>query len=361
MSEQENKTPITVKEEEIDLGKLFSLIGNAFSKLFKTIGALLKGVFHYLIVLLLFIKEHIVKLGIAIVLGLSIGYVLDSISSDKYSYDMIIEPNYESIHQIFEKAEHYNVLVQQRDSVALSEHFGISYFEANSLVSFKLNPYETKKDQIMAYDEFIKNTDTLTQQYFSFADFAVDGPSQFDSKKYGYRITSKINNLEIVNYGKKILEDVEMNPTIQKKKRIRLYTLKLDSISARQQLEEIDSLRSLYKKVTLLEVEKEQLPNSSSTYLDFSKNAETKNNDLALFNISKQLNEKLIEIEKAKVTSEDVVNVITDFNPLGNNRGKISDSYMVLLAYIFGGAMLFYLLLIRLNAYLVKYKEQNTY
>ena len=112
--------------------------------------------------------------------------------------------------------------------------------------------------------------------------------------------------------------------------------------------------------MTLLEVEREVTP-SSSTYLDFSKGTETKNNDIALFNISKELNNRLTEIEKEKETSLDVVNVITDFNPVGNNRGKLSDSYMVLLAYIFGGTVLAYLLLIRLNTYLVRYKEQNTY
>ena len=102
MSDKENKSPVTIKEEEIDLGKLFSLIGNAFSNLFKFIGKLLKGVFHYIILLLIFIREHIVKLGIAIILGVSIGFVIDYIRPDKFSYDMIIEPNYESVHQTFE-------------------------------------------------------------------------------------------------------------------------------------------------------------------------------------------------------------------------------------------------------------------
>ncbi len=359
MSDKENKSPITVKEEEIDLGKLFSLIGNAFSKLFSFVGNLLKGIFHYFILFLLFIREHLVKLGIAIALGIFIGFILDALSPDKYSYDMIIEPNYNSVHQIFEKMEYYNVLIDEKDSILLSKEFGISYKEANSLVSFKLEPYETKKDQILAYDQFIKSTDTLTQQYFTFKDFAEGGTSQFDSKQYVYRINSKINNLTM--FGDKILADIELNPTIQKKKRIQLYTLKLDSIAARIALKEIDSLRSLYKKVTLLEVEKEKIPSSSSTYLDFSKESKSNNNDIALFNISKDLNKKLIEIEKAKETSIDVVNVITTFNPVGNNRGTLSGSYMVLLVYIFGGGMLSYLLLIRLNAYLVKYKEQNTY
>ncbi|MCF6279443.1 MAG: hypothetical protein L3J14_03765 [Flavobacteriaceae bacterium] len=357
MGKKNKKNQITVKEEEIDLGKLFTLIGNVFSNLFEFIGRVLKNFFHYFILLLIFIKEHLVKIGIAIILGAIIGYAIDSTVLDKYSYDMIIEPNYGSIDQIFEKMEYYNVLIEEKDSLRLHKEFNISYEEANSLVSFKLEPYETKKDQILAYDTFIKNTDTLTQRNFTFSDFVGDGTSQFDSKRYVYRINSKINNLTL--FGDKILADIEKNPTIQKKKRIQLYTLKLDSIAARVALREIDSLRSIYKKVTLSELEKEITPNSSSTYLDFSKESKSNNNDIALFNISKDLNKKLIEIEKAKETSLDVVNVITTFNPVGSNRGKISDTYKFILTYLFGGGMLAFLLLKRLNNYLNHYKNKN--
>lgn len=358
MGKKNKKNQITVKEEEIDLGKLFSMIGNMLTNLFRFIGKMLKGFFHYFILLLIFIKEHIVRIGIALLLGVIIGTILDMTSPNKYSYDMIIEPNYGSIDQVFEKMEYYNVLIQEGDSVRLNKEFDISYKEANSLVGFSLRPYETKKDQILAYDHFIKNTDTLTQKYFTFTDFVGEGTSQFDSKRYVYRINSKINNLTI--FGDKILADIETNPTIQKKKRIQLYTLKLDSIAARVALREIDTLRSTYKKVTLSELGKEITPNSNSTYLDFSKESESNNNDLALFNISKDLNNKLIEIEKAKETSLDVVNVITTFNSVGANRGKLSDSYKFILGYLFGGGILALLLLKRLNNYLIQYKNKNT-
>lgn len=351
------KNQITVKEEEVDLGKLFSMIGSMFSNLFRFIGKILKGLFHYFILLLIFIKAHLVKIGIATILGVLIGYAVDSTVPDKYSYDMIIEPNYGSIDQIFEKMEYYNVLIEEEDSLRLHEEFNISFEDANSLVSFKLQPYETKKDQILAYDDFITNTDTLTQKIFSFNDFIGDGTSQFDSKRYVYRINSKINNLTL--FGDKILADIELNPTIQKKKRIQLYTLKLDSIAARNSLREIDTLRSTYKKVLLSELGKETTPNGSSTYLDFSQESKSNNNDIELFNISKNLNKKLIQIEKDKETSIDVVNVITTFNPIGANRGKLSDSYKFILGYLFGGGMLALLLLKRLNNYLIQYKTQN--
>jgi hypothetical protein len=356
MSDKEYKNPITVKEEEIDLGKLFSLIGTAINKLINFIWGLLKGIFHYFILLLIFIKAHIVRIGIALLLGVVIGTLIDTTSPDIYSYDMIIEPNYGSVDQIFEKMEYYNVLIEENDTIGLNKEFGLTYDEANSLVSFNLNPYETKKDQILAYDRFIKSTDTLTQKIFKFSDFVGDGTSQFDSKRYVYRITATINNLTIV--ADKILADIEKNPTIQKKKRIQLYTLKLDSIAARNSLEEIDSLRSLYKKVILLELEKDAIPNGSSTYLDFSNEANKNNNDIALFNISKELNNKIIQLEKDKETSLDVVNIITTFNPVGASRGNVLESFKFILGCLFGGGMLAFLLLKRINNYLEDYKNK---
>ncbi|MFK5878253.1 MAG: hypothetical protein QM478_02020 [Flavobacteriaceae bacterium] len=356
MSDKENNSPITVKEEEIDLGKLFSLIGNAFSNLFNFIGKLLKGVFHYLVILLIFIRENLKALILAIVIGATLGFVLDFISPKIYRYDMIIEPNYRSIDQVYEKLEYYNVLIKNGDSVTLKNNFNISYKSANSLVGFELNPYETRKDQILAYDAFLKSTDTLTHEYFAFNDFITDRVSKFDSKRYVYRITSTSPKMEL--FSKEILEDIEENTTIQKRKRIQLSTLKLDSIAARLALGEIDSLRNLYKKVTLLEVEKEVSPNSSSTYLDFSKESKSNNNDLALFKISKELNADLVAIESKKETSEDIVNVITTFNTSGKEEGVFYETKMFLLGRLFGGVMLLFILLKKLNGYLTRYKEQ---
>lgn len=354
MDEKEFKNPITVKEEEIDLGKLFSLIGNAFSNLFRFIGKLLKGIFHYLVLLLILIKEHFIKIFTAIILGVVIGSVIDYEIPDKYTYDMIIEPNYNSIHQIFEKMEYYNVLIDEQDTIALHNKFNISFEEAKSLVSFELEPYETKKDQILAYDEFIKDIDTATQRYFSFADFTKEKTSKFDSKRYVYRIISKINNLTL--FRDKILSDIEKNPTLQEERRIKLSTLKLDSTRIWNALNEINSLRELNKKATLLEVEKSGI--TPNTYIDFSKES-NKNNDIELFTIESRLNKRLVELEKEKETSSNIVTVITSFNPAGANRGTLTDSFKFFLGYLFGGIVLVFFLLKGLNQYLIDYKNKN--
>ena len=51
MSTAKNKN-----EEEVDLGSLFTVIGNGFKNFFNFIGSIFKGIFHKLILILIFFK-----------------------------------------------------------------------------------------------------------------------------------------------------------------------------------------------------------------------------------------------------------------------------------------------------------------
>jgi len=61
---------IQSQEEEIDLGGFFNQIGKLFSKLFGLIGFILKSIYHFVIITLIFAKKHYWKLGIALLAGL---------------------------------------------------------------------------------------------------------------------------------------------------------------------------------------------------------------------------------------------------------------------------------------------------
>ena len=352
MSEKSNKSPISVKEEEVDLGQLFSAIGKMFKDFFNFIGKILKSVFHYLILVLIFLKGHIFKLVIAIILGAVIGFTSDYLSPSKYSYDMIIQPNYRSIDQVYESLEYYNVLIEQKDSIKLSKNFDISYEQANNLIEFRLTSYDTEKDKLLLYDEFIKNTDTITHKNFSYATFKSDKESKFDSDKYVFRIISNDNKLK--SFENKIVSDIEKNITLQNNRRIKLNTLKLDSIATVNAINDAKDLRNLYKEITLLEVKNNK--SSASTYIDFSK--ETKqNNDIELFEIVKKLNKNLIELEKEKETSVNIVNIITSFNPSGKKIGTLYETKMFRWGVLFGGFVLFFILIKVINEYLKKYQQ----
>ena len=60
--------------EEVDLGQLFSIIGNGFNRLFKFIGGVFNHFFLAFVWTILFIKKRIVILSIAGFVGLVIGW-----------------------------------------------------------------------------------------------------------------------------------------------------------------------------------------------------------------------------------------------------------------------------------------------
>jgi hypothetical protein len=288
-----------------------------------------------------------------IALGAVIGFTIDYFSPSEYTYDMIIQPNYRSIDQIYENMEYYNVLIKQDDSTTLASKFDISYEEANNLVSFELISYDTERVKLMAYDEFIKNTDTLTQKNFTYATFKGGGSqaSKFDSDKYVFRIVSHDNKLKSLE--STIINDVEKNATLQNKKRIAHNILKLDSIAAENAISDANSLRKFYKEVVLLDVEKGK--STTDTYIDFSKES-SKNNDIELFEIVKRLNEKLIATEEEKERSENIVNIITSFNPSGKEIGTLYETNMFRLGVFAGSLVLFLILIKAFNGYLKNYK-----
>ena len=355
MSDKEYKNPITVKEEEIDLGKLFEMIGKTFQKLFNFIFFILKEAFHFLILILIFIKNHIFKVFLAAFLGALLGFGIDYISPQEYTYDMLIEPNYKSIDEVYEKLEYYNVLIDLDDSISLAKEFNISYNLANKISSFELVPYESEKDQILAYDNFIKATDTLTHKLFSFKDFRGIGTSKLDSRLYVYRMKSYLPYFPSLE--KQILTAIGENELLKKRRKIQKNTIKLDSIATRIALKDIDSLRSLYKKVTLLEVNK-SYESSASTYIDFAKESSS-NNDVAFFKITKSLNENLIKLEVKKETTDNIINVISSFNPAGKKTGTFFQTKMYNLGLLFSLIMTGLILVIKFNKYLKSYQANN--
>ncbi|MDC6365149.1 hypothetical protein PP183_03640, partial [Muricauda sp. AC10] len=118
--------------DEIDLGQLFQLIGRGFQKFFTFIGNIFKGFFHILILLLLFIQKNFIVLAIAIVVGGVSGYFLDNYLPEKYVSKMVVEPNFNSVQQLYNNIDFYNDLAEAEDSTALATALNITEHEAAS-------------------------------------------------------------------------------------------------------------------------------------------------------------------------------------------------------------------------------------
>ena len=136
MANQQPTNSSSSSSEEVDLGQLFQLIGNGFKKLFRFIGNIFKGIFHTIILFLLFLQKHFIKFTVAAVVGLALGIYLDMIKTPKFISTMVVEPNFNSVQQLYNNVNFYNELAAAEDSTALAEALDVSVSEAFKLKKF---------------------------------------------------------------------------------------------------------------------------------------------------------------------------------------------------------------------------------
>ena len=69
--------PPPQQSEEVDLGQLFKMIGNAFERFFKFLGNIFYSLFLAFVWFVFFIKRHLIKFIIAAIIGIAIGLVFE--------------------------------------------------------------------------------------------------------------------------------------------------------------------------------------------------------------------------------------------------------------------------------------------
>ena len=180
--------------EEVDLGNLFKLIGQGIKALFMSVATLLERLFHNLILLLIFLRKHALKLGIAVGIGAGIGLYLDLTKPDVFTSTMIVQPNFKSTQQLYNNIGFYHELVKQKDSIALSKALGITPYEASKLKGFYIKPIKNDNEKIELFDEFIEEVDTTTVKNIDVKEFKRNF-SDFDYKYHKVKVRSELNDI----------------------------------------------------------------------------------------------------------------------------------------------------------------------
>ena len=91
-----NNSPESQPSEEVDLGQLFKLIGNAFNRFFNFIGSIFNKLFLAFVWLVFFTKKHFIKIVLAGVLGFAYGFIKQKTGDPVYKSDIIIKQNYKT-------------------------------------------------------------------------------------------------------------------------------------------------------------------------------------------------------------------------------------------------------------------------
>ena len=339
-----------INNEEVDLGNLFKIIGQGFTNLFKAIAGFFKGIYHYFILLLIFLRHNALKLGLSALIGAGIGLYLDITKPKLYSSTMIVQPNFNSTQQLYNNINFYHELVKQKDSIVLSDVLGISRYEASRLKGFYIEPIKNENEKLELFDDFIERVDTATVNNVDIKEFKRNF-TDHDYRYHEIEVRSEINDI----YNKisdPLINSIANNSYFKNQKQINDENLLVNEQLLKKSLVEIDTLRKIYNEVLIKEANKVE----SGTTITLAQGIK-KTEEIELFEESLDLNDQLIENNKEKANTTEILNVVSSFNSVGTKERDLLKKYTILLAGISFGLMLLFILGRQLNTYLLHYKQ----
>ena len=338
--------------EEVDLGQLFKLIGKAFDRFFRFIASIFIGIFRFIILFLLFLQKHFIKFAIVGVVGLAIGIYLDLNKKTTYISSMVVEPNFNSVQQLYNNIGFYNELASAQDSTALADAFNISKKEAASIKEFRVESYSDENQKIQLFDKFVTSLDTTTQKTLDMKSYLKNFNS-LDARFHTIAVTATNNNIA-KKIQPSIISSISRNEYFSLQKNISDINIELQDSIYKKQINEIDSLQLLYKRVMLKEADR----SIDGTNINLGENGTKDNKELSFINKMDELKSSLVRLNEERANKSSILNVISDFPRKGVKVKGILKSYKFLIPSILLGLTFLVLLLISLNTYLKNYKKE---
>ena len=307
--------------------------------------------FHFLILILLFLKENAIKLAIAVLIGGGFGAYLEFEKEATFGSDLLVQPNFKSARQLYDNVNYYNDLVAQGELGILQSTFSIDSTEARSIKRFEVSPVVTDNDVVEAYDDLILSIDTTTIKSYSFAQFK-SAFTQFDYKVHQVHVEATKNNV-FDKLDDVIIASIVENEYYDRVKAITRENLYRTDSLLRKNLDQVDSLRRVYMEVMLEEAKKQ----SSGTSIDMGNNAKT-TKELELFQTNRVINRALKDVSEDISEKSEVINVISNFQGVGYKIGGLSKNKIVIFAAYAFIAMIGIILMLKLNKFLESYKNK---
>jgi len=339
--------------DEVDLGQLFKLIGKAFDRFYRFIKSIFVGLFHLLMSLLLFIQKHLIKLAIAGVLGLGLGYFFDTKTDTVYESQMVVEPNFNSVQQLYNNISYYNELAKANDSLTLSSTFKISAKKASSIKEIVVDAYSDENQKIKLFDEFVTKLDTTTRKTINYESY-LENFNTFDARFH--KITFIATNPRVAkNIQETIINSITNNKYFENQQLASQENIDLQDSFYKKQLKEIDTLQHFYKKLALKTAEKE----TATTSISLADKDSSDNKELALIEKVDEIKQQQVALNIERARKQNVINVISDFPNLGVKSGGLLKSNKVLFFVGAVGLAFLILILLELNSYLKKYQQKR--
>ncbi len=344
--------PTQPTSDEVDLGQLFKLIGNAFDRLFKFIGSIFKILFSVLIYALKAIIENYKPLIISMLLAGVVGYGLERIRPNIYDSQMFVKPYFDSKYQLVTNINYYNALIEDEDYEKITKIFNINDEDAKQLIEFEIIPGpETENDRIKEFESFIKGVDSTRAQNISYDDF-VENRSIYTGSFF--QINVKSFKKDIFRSLEKGLNSTFTNTYSIKKMQKRDSLIAIDKKSILKSLAQVDSLKRVYIKV----MQEESSSNGGSITLKDGMSLvqeRVKTREFELLNKELELRQALTSLESQKVEEDVYFDTLSSFQDVGARYSspwaKYSIIFPILTFFLLSGIYLASKAIIFIKAY----------
>ncbi|MBD0831224.1 hypothetical protein [Aestuariibaculum sediminum] len=340
--------------EEVDLGQLFKLIGNAFDRFFKFIAGIFKGLFRVVLLLMIhFYKRFIWYVG-AVVLGVVVGFIIDKNSDTLYGANMFIETNFESTRQVYENIKEFHQLAHEdKDTLELAKRLNITPTEAAHLKGFYINPDIDENKLSEMYSNFYQRLDSISQLTASFKAFK-ESLNAYNFKMHMIGVASTDKSL-YSKIEKAFVKQISSNEYLNELVEVTLENLEQEDITLQEQVRKNDSLLKQYLEIRINESNKELNSSLGSGTNLFMGQGESNNlivDESVLLDKRMSLESQRRAINVAKTKNRKAVNVIADFPVTGYDISKWTSKKKFVLPILLFGVTLFVFVLLGLGKYL---------
>jgi len=264
---------------------------------------------------------------------------------------MVVEPNFNSVQQLYNNINFYNELARSGDSVSLGKALGIIPSRAVSIKSFMVDSYTDDNQKIKLFDAFLRTLDTTTQKSINMEAYLEDFNSM-DARFHRISVVATDNAIA-KEFQTKIIEGIVENSYFEDQLETKTDNIKFQDSIYQKQLVELDSLQLLYKRVMLKEAEKPL----QGTSISMADTGTSVNKEMAIINERNTVKNAIVALNVEKVNKTNVVNVISNFPDRGAKEKGFLKSYKLLLPSVLVlGVFIFYALL-GISRYLERYKK----
>ena len=347
--------------EEADIGQVFNLIGGAFEKLFKFLGAMFKKVFFGLVWLIFFLKKHFLKIIIAAVIGFGIALIKEKISGPSFVSSVTVTQNYNTGENLYNLIEYYNSLSGQQDSLLLYKALDIEVSEAANILAFSIEPLVSENSRILTYDTYLKALDSTIASNIDY-DTYINNTLEHDYTYQKIVIKTK-QSTDMLGVFKGIVDKINSTEFFKNLQERDITELESRELAIRQSLIESDSLKSTYKRVLEQALEREK-SKASQTSITIEGSKEIRpTREFDLFKNDLSLRREIVEIQRRKQERESVIEIVSSEFTSGvvDNSVELFGKKVnkkIIYALLFSLITFLLLLSLEMNKFLDKFKSK---